>query len=101
MATAAYTSAYSAAADTDQREDGRSHPTLTTRWIPTACAAASTPSTGSPRMSMWLCASKPPGSGSAAPSGSAGGSGEAPPPFGLLIGAEPGDFLVNHGLIHH
>ena len=36
MAMAAYTSAYSAAADTDQREDGRSHPTLTAWWIPTA-----------------------------------------------------------------
>ena len=51
------------AADTDQREDGRSHPTFTTRRIPAARAAASTPSSGSPRMSMWVCASKPPGSG--------------------------------------
>ena len=65
IATAAYTSAYSSAQDTDQRDDGRSHPTLTTRPMPAARAAASTPSTGSPMMSMCVWLSKPPGSGQA------------------------------------
>src|SRR5580700_9955649 len=125
MATAAYTSAYSAAADTDHREDGRSHPTFTTRPMPRARAASSTPSTGSPRMSMCVCASKPPGSGRAAasrgddplrhgglpppispwpyppvpPSESAEPTGEGMLSFGLLIFREPGDFLVHHGLV--
>src|ERR1700722_3972565 len=131
------TSAYSAAADTDHREDGMSHPTFTTRPMPRARAASSTPSTGSPSMSMCVCASKPPGSGRAAasrgddppgeysnfalaskqfpwwnakleysyppvpPSESAEPEGEGMLSFGLLIFLfrEPGDFLVNHGLV--
>src|ERR1700733_13897553 len=105
MAPAAYTSAYSAAADTDHWEDGRSHPTFTTRPMPSARAASSTPSTGSPRMSMCVCASRPPGSGSAVssrgddPPESAEPKGEGTLPFGLVIGREPGNFLVNHGLV--
>src|SRR5450756_1837741 len=101
MATAAYTSSYSAARDADQRDDGRSHPTLTTRPMPAERAAASTPSTGRPRMSMCVWLSRPPGAGSA----SAPEPGEpelgTPGPFGLLIAFKPGDFLINHGPVSY
>ena len=66
-----------------------SHPTLTTREMPADRAAASTPSTGSPMMSMCVWASKRTGGKAGDPSGTTG-------PFGLLITGEPGDFLVNH-----
>src|ERR1017187_691350 len=96
MATAAYTSSYSAAQDADQREDGRSHPTLTTRRMPAERAAASTPSTGRPIMSMCVWPSRPPGSGS----GSVPEPGEADmgttEPFGLTIAFKSGYFLINH-----
>ena len=54
MATAAYTSSCSAAHRADQREDSRVVPTVTTRAIPAARAAASTPETGSWIMSRWV-----------------------------------------------
>src|ERR1700758_2411759 len=66
-------------------------PTLTTREMPADRAAASTPSTGSPMMSMCVWASNAPGEGRRS-SGTTG-------PFGLLITGEPGDFLVDYRLV--
>src|SRR5450755_3940341 len=69
IATAANTLSYSAAHRADQRDDSRSTPTVMTRSIPAACAAASTPGTGSPMMSRCVW-----------PSNSAGPGGDPPEP---------------------
>ena len=54
IATAAYTASCSPAHRTDQREDSRSVPTVTTRAIPAARAVATTAGTGRSIMSRWV-----------------------------------------------